>query len=74
MPTGAMPSTRCSGTHCPPFGYGKVVNIIELELVLREMEAFGLMRDPERYHLTIYGDTEQDGRLGMALRRTSPVT
>jgi len=37
-------------------GYGKVVNIIELELVLREMETFGaLMRDPERYHLTIYG-------------------
>ncbi len=36
-------------------GYRKVTNIIELELVLREMEAFGLMRDPERYHLTIYG-------------------
>src|SRR5262245_18295062 len=26
-------------------GYRKVVNIIELELVLREIEAFGLMRD-----------------------------
>ena len=36
-------------------GYAKVVNIIELELVLRELETFGLMRDPERYHLTIYG-------------------
>ncbi|MEP6944074.1 MAG: DUF3500 domain-containing protein [Betaproteobacteria bacterium] len=36
-------------------GYGKVVNIIELELVLREIETFGLMRDPERYHVTIYG-------------------
>lgn len=36
-------------------GYRKVVNIVELELVLRELEAFGLMRDPERYHLTIYG-------------------
>ena len=36
-------------------GYRKVVNVIELELVLREIEAFGLMRDPERYHLTIYG-------------------
>jgi hypothetical protein len=36
-------------------GHRKVVNIIELELVLREIEAFGLMRDPERYHLTIYG-------------------
>jgi Protein of unknown function (DUF3500) len=36
-------------------GYRKVVNIVELELVLREIETFGLMRDPERYHLTIYG-------------------
>jgi hypothetical protein len=36
-------------------GYAKVVNIIELEIVLREIETFGLMRDPERYHLTIYG-------------------
>jgi hypothetical protein len=36
-------------------GYRKAVNIIELELVLREIETFGLMRDPERYHLTIYG-------------------
>jgi hypothetical protein len=36
-------------------GYRKAVNIIELELVLRELETFGLMRDPERYHLTVYG-------------------
>lgn len=36
-------------------GYRRVVNIIELELVLREIEAFGLLRDPEKYHLTIYG-------------------
>ena len=36
-------------------GYRKVVNIVELELVLRELETFGLMRDPERYHVTIYG-------------------
>ncbi len=36
-------------------GHRKVVNIIELELVLREIETFGLMRDPERYHLTLYG-------------------
>jgi hypothetical protein len=36
-------------------GYRKATNIIELELVLREIETFGLMRDPERYHLTIYG-------------------
>jgi hypothetical protein len=45
-------------------GYRKVVNIIELELVLRELETFGLLRDPERYHVTIYGTpsrTEQWG-------------
>ncbi|MEJ7669916.1 MAG: DUF3500 domain-containing protein [Casimicrobiaceae bacterium] len=36
-------------------GYRRVTNIIELELVLREIETFGLMRDPEKYHLTIYG-------------------
>jgi len=36
-------------------GYRKLTNILELELVLREIETFGLMRDPERYHLTIYG-------------------
>ncbi len=36
-------------------GHAKLVNIIELELVLKEIETFGLMRDPVRYHLTIYG-------------------
>ncbi len=36
-------------------GYQRVVNIIELELVLREIETFGLLRDPGKYHLTIYG-------------------
>src|SRR5688572_3536945 len=36
-------------------GHSKVVNIIELELVLREIETFGLMRDAERYHVTVYG-------------------
>jgi hypothetical protein len=36
-------------------GHRKIVNIIELESVLRELEMFGLMRDPEKYHLTIYG-------------------
>ncbi len=40
-------------------GYQRVVNIIELELVLREIETFGLMRDPEKYHLTIYGTPDR---------------
>ena len=40
-------------------GYRKVVNVIELEVVLREIETFGLMRDPERYHLTVYGNPDR---------------
>ena len=45
-------------------GYRKVVNIIELELVLRELETFGVMRDPERYHVTIYGTPSDTNRWG----------
>ena len=45
-------------------GYRKVVNIIELELVLRELETFGLMRDPERYHVTFYGTPSRTDRWG----------
>ena len=40
-------------------GHRKAVNIIELELVLRELETFGMMRDPERYHLTVYGTPQR---------------
>ena len=47
-------------------GHARVVNIIELEIVLREIETFGLMRDPERYHLTIYG--RPDARAAWAWR------
>src|SRR5262249_30780714 len=45
-------------------GYRKATNIIELELILREMETFGLMRDPERYHLTIYGTPDAKAAWG----------
>ena len=45
-------------------GYRKAVNIIELELVLREIETFGWMRDPERYHLTVYGTPDRARRWG----------
>jgi hypothetical protein len=40
-------------------GYRRVTNIIELELVLRELETFGLLRDPERYHFTLYGTPDR---------------
>lgn len=37
-------------------GHRKVVNIIELELVLRELETFGrLMRDPDKYFVVFFG-------------------
>jgi hypothetical protein len=45
-------------------GYRKVVNIIELELVLREIETFGWTRDPDRYHLTVYGFPDRERRWG----------
>jgi hypothetical protein len=45
-------------------GYRKVTNIIELEIVLREIETFGWMRDPERYHLTVYGTPDAAKRWG----------
>ena len=73
MPQGREPCTRCLREGALGTGYRKVVNIIELELVLREIETFGLMRDPERYHLTIYGTPEHDASLGLALRGPSPV-
>jgi hypothetical protein len=45
-------------------GYRKITNIIELENVLREIETFGWMRDPERYHLTVYGTPDATKRWG----------
>ncbi|MEO5676266.1 MAG: DUF3500 domain-containing protein [Usitatibacter sp.] len=36
-------------------GHRKVLNIIELELVLREIETFGLLRDPEKYSVVFFG-------------------
>jgi hypothetical protein len=36
-------------------GHQRVVNIIELELVLRELETFGLLRDPGKYSVVFFG-------------------
>ena len=36
-------------------GRRRVANIVELELVLREIETFGLMRDPQKYFIVIFG-------------------
>ncbi|MBL8517778.1 MAG: DUF3500 domain-containing protein [Betaproteobacteria bacterium] len=46
-------------------GHAKVTNIIELEGVLREIETFGsLRRDPEKYHLTVYGQPDAKAKWG----------
>jgi hypothetical protein len=46
-------------------GHRKVVNIIELELVLREMEfAMALMRDPKKYSLVFFGQPSADAPWG----------
>ena len=37
-------------------GYGKAVNVIQLEEVLRQIETFGLSRDPENYAFTVFGN------------------
>lgn len=37
-------------------GYGKAVNIIRLEEVLRRLEMIGLMRDQENYAFTVFGN------------------
>jgi hypothetical protein len=36
-------------------GHRKVVNIVELELVLREIELTGFFRDPEKYFVVFFG-------------------
>jgi hypothetical protein len=37
-------------------GYGKAVNVIRLEEVLRRLETLGLMRDPENYAFSMFGN------------------
>jgi len=37
-------------------GRRRVANIVELELVLRELETFGLMRDPQKYFIVLFGN------------------
>lgn len=37
-------------------GHRKVVNIIELELVLREIELTGFFRDPQKYSIVFFGE------------------
>jgi hypothetical protein len=45
-------------------GHRKVVNIVELGLVLRELETFGLLRDPEKYYVVFFGNPSPHGNWG----------
>jgi uncharacterized protein DUF3500 len=45
-------------------GHRKVVNIVELELVLRELETFGLLRDPEKYFVVFFGPPDAQAPWG----------
>jgi hypothetical protein len=42
-------------------GYAKAVNGIRLETVLRQLETFGLMRDPENYSVSVFGAPDSSG-------------
>src|SRR5262252_7844494 len=61
VPFKEMPaSARASGhelmkASLSGMGYGKAVNIFQLEEVLRRLETFGLMRDPDNYAFTVFG-------------------
>src|SRR5260370_2671445 len=45
-------------------GYGKAVGIMRLEEVLRRLETFGLMRDPDNYAFTVFGNPGPSGAWG----------
>jgi hypothetical protein len=40
-------------------GHRKVVNIIELEVVLREIETLGFTRDPQKYSIVFFGEPHE---------------
>jgi Protein of unknown function (DUF3500) len=62
VPFKAMPAPARAAAHelmkasLSAAGYGKAVNVIQLEEVLRRIETFGLSRDPENYAFTVFGD------------------
>ncbi len=51
-------------------GYSKATKIMELESVLDALEKNRenrLLRDPERYYFTLFGDPKDDGRWGLSV-------
>jgi len=49
-------------------GYAKAVSVMKLEDVLRQLETFGgLMRDPEKYYVSVFGAPDAAGPWGWRL-------
>ena len=49
-------------------GYAKAVNVVKLEEVLRQLETFGgLLRDPEKYYVSIFGAPDPNAAWGWRL-------
>jgi hypothetical protein len=51
-------------------GYNKANKIMQLESVLHELEKSrtnGMIRDPERYYITLFGEPNADGRWGLSV-------
>jgi len=49
-------------------GYAKALNVVSLEDVLRQLETFGgLMRDPEKYYVSVFGAPDASAPWGWRL-------
>jgi hypothetical protein len=49
-------------------GYTKAVNVMQLEMILRQLETFGgLLRDPEKYYVSVFGTPDAAGPWGWRL-------
>jgi hypothetical protein len=70
VPFKAMPAPARTAAHelmkasLSAIGYTKATNVIQLETVLRQIESFGLSRDPENYAFTVFGNPGVDAPWG----------
>jgi len=71
LPFKAMPATARTAANelmkaiLSPAGYGKAMNVMRLEGVLRELETLGgLLRDPDNYAVTVFGTPRADDGWG----------
>ncbi len=73
LPFKDMPAPARAATHellksaLSAVGYEKVVNVIRLEEVLRQLESLGFFRDPENYYVSIFGTPGATGPWGWRL-------